>query len=198
MSRLHPDLAFAVGLGFVCAGAALLDAFTWRVFRPASFAGLLVVLVASGALGAVWHGLLAASVGETMDQVFARTRPWGMGVVALMAGAFLWTAAESLLHRVALRRRARLGLADPVVANRMDLWLVAALAVVALCGSVLASMAAGVPPLRSPLFGAGLALAGSFVCACWSLAFFPPPAYLAWVARRAAASSTRSAETVRG
>ena len=53
-------------------------------------------------------------------------------------------------------------------------------------------MAAGVPPLRSPLFGAGVALAGSLVSACWSLAFFPPPAYLAWVTRRASERATES------
>lgn len=175
------DGLFAAGLGFLSLGIGLISAFTWRVFRPRSLFALLLVGLLSWASGVAWLGLLQANHGASMEEIFASTRPWAMLFVALLLAAFAWTAIEAGLHRSRLIRRLELGLADPILINRMSLWLGSALGLVVLLGAILAAMSQGIAPLRSLPAVTAICLAASAVGVCWGLAFFPPSTYLDWV-----------------
>ena len=114
---------------------------------------------------------------------------WGGLSLVISGVGYAWTGIESLRHYATYRRRLALGLADPVVVNRMLLWGLMGLAtvVVVVVDSVLLYAASelarevGIPLVTS---GGGL-LVGILL----TLAFFPPPRYLAVVRRRAAATA---------
>lgn len=178
---------FAVGLGCVQLGIACFYAFTWQVFRRDSTLALFFLVATCLALGATGHGLVATSIGSTMDEVYANTRPFAMGVVGLVALSFLWTAFESLAYYRKLARRLALGLAEPEVANRFWLWGVGALGIASLCLGMLVPMSRGVPPLHDPTLLIVMSAGSSVSTICWFFAFFPPKAYLERVRAQAAA-----------
>lgn len=180
------DALFSWGLAFVQVGIGCFYAFTWHVFRKQSHWAMAFVLVACGALGATWQGLVGASHGATMDEIYAHTRPWAMGVVSLVALAFTWTAVESLRYSRKLARRLALGLVEPEIANRVWLWGVGASAIATLCSLMLIPMYRGVPPLQDTTILVLMALGASISTACWFFAFFPPKAYLERVRAQAA------------
>ena len=188
------DAVFAAGLAAVQTGIAMFGVFTWLVFRRDALWATLLLVWLVGALGVEWLGLLQASArGATLEEILPHTRPWGVAIVVTVALAFGWTAWEALAHHARLRRQLALGLADPVVANRLWLWAVAGFATLALCAVIAASMLAGLAPLRHPLPLAAIGLAGLSASACWTLAFLPPAWSLAAVQRRAAAAPATSA-----
>jgi len=181
-------IALAAQGGFSLAIAAL-AAFAWRVFRADSqlAARLAIALVTANLFAG------AAVIGAGLP---VPVGPLGLVVIGVRSAALLWLFAESALYATRMRRRVRLGLADPVVANRFLLWSIwtGALAFVPLF--VLALRGAGL--LEAPVHGAPLApgiravfvvlgLAGASAGAAGWLAFFPPPAYRRWIARRAPA-----------
>jgi hypothetical protein len=185
VGRQAVGLPDAVRTGLVMAGAlsaiggvSCLALFNWRVFRPsdawawALVAGLIVAITACFAAQAVAPGWIGYARHEQ--------GPWLLGTWVVAAN-YVWASFESWRHYVMLARRRKLGLADPVVVDRMRLWALALLA------SLLASATAAIcQSLGLPLGGTalGLWLAGvsALVAACclW-LAFLPPDAYLAWV-----------------
>jgi hypothetical protein len=97
-----------------------------------------------------------------------------------------WMCCEGALFHSAAKKRVRIGLCDPVVANRYLLFAGFGFCQIAACAADLiwayGNSAAGAP---SSLAG-GLLGATEFasVAALW-LAFFPPPFYSNWIARRA-------------
>lgn len=186
------DKLFAVGIGLVQLGIACFYAFTWQVFRKHSTAALLFLVLVCVACGAVGHGLVAASIGDTMDAIYLNTRPWAMAVVGLVGVAFVWTAFEALAYHRKLSRRLALGLAEPEVANRFWLWGVGALGTSSLCGVMLVPMSQGIPPLQSPTILAIMGFASAVNSTCWFFAFFPPRAYLAHVRARSATAVAAS------
>lgn len=188
------DGIFALGLAFSLGGIGLLYVFTWRVFRAGARWAKAAVSLAGVALGCQWVGLLVASrAGRTMEQILPHTRPWALAIVATVAIAFGWTALESLVYHSRLRRRLALGLADPVVVNRLLLWGVSAVAAWGLCTVLAGSMLVGQAPLRDPLPLSIIGVAGLTTSLAWYLAFVPPEAWLRFVQRRASASHTPGA-----
>jgi hypothetical protein len=167
---------------FTNAGMGLIFVFTAKVFHDASrWAWALV-----GAAGA----LLAVQVsGHVLSQATAATQAekleglllWGAGSLALCGFAWGWTAFEALRFHAQLRKRAALGLADPVVANRMLLWglmgVIAVFAVVVDTGLLYGGGTVG----REVLLPLVTALCGLAVSVCMILAFWPPAAYLAFL-----------------
>ena len=151
---------------------------------------LLVGLTA--ALGAEWLGLLHASArGATREEILPHTRPWAIAIVVTLALTFAWTGGESFAHHLRLRRQLALGLADPVVANRLLLWALSAFATVVVCAVLAACMRAGLAPLRHPLPLALIGVAALSASSCWTLAFLPPDGYLEAVRRRSAERTAR-------
>ena len=159
---------------------------TWKTFRP-GVGWLAPALLGFGLLFAV------SLVGQQLEVGFGGGRDDGwfyhLGLL-LRFSAFVWTCAESFRYHAALRRRLALGLADPVVTDRVRLWAFASLAIcfgfaVFLAGRILTPNAAGSPWVLSVT--SCVALASSVAM---TLAFFPPKAYLRRVARAAAAGGS--------
>lgn len=175
------DLAVAVGF-------SLLYLFTWRVFRPqATWARVLAVAGVATQLGKALYRCV-----QTYGPGVIDVMELPPGDILLQTGpvivAYLWTAAESFRCYGAMRRRARLGLADVVVTDRFLLWGV--MASNATSGVVLNTWAV---VMRVDVFGSPWILLVSSItglaqAACLVLAFLPPRAYLSWVRARAAAS----------
>jgi hypothetical protein len=172
--------AFAWGRVCMSLGIFCQVFFTWRVFRSRSaWARVWVAGIACGLVGSL---LLYARAGVLGDNHYRGPLFWSEWVLHL--AAIGWSAAEALAHHRKMRRRLAVGLADPVVCNRFLLW---GLALAAACAAL------GVPALLV-LLGvsrAGVAVSvaaplGVVATACYALTFFPPRAYRAWLARRAA------------
>jgi hypothetical protein len=102
----------------------------------------------------------------------------------------VWGSAEPMLYHAALRKRQRLGLADPIVTNRFFLWSGASL-----CGFAMALMGnspaiydlldPALLPTLSALTLVSMALAGVASGSLYGLTFFPPQRYLRWIGDRA-------------
>jgi len=180
-------LAFAAQSGLSLA-IALLVRFTWIVFRPAS-------RVARWLAPALIAANLASFAGLVASGTPVPTGRLGLAVILSRTAVMLWLFVESARYARGMRRRVRLGLAEPMVANRFTLWAIwtgalACIPLFVLALRVLGLLAAPVAgqPLAAEwravfaMLGAGLAVAFG---ACW-LAFYPTARYRRWIETRAA------------
>lgn len=162
------------------AGNVCLVLFVWLVFRPGTALGRALGLGATAAIVASLAGNLATLGAGVAPTAFDASS------IVLRIAIYAWAAAESFGEYAAARRRVRLGLADPLVANRLLLWGVGTGCVLLLWLEALWRLASG---------GGGasasyptIAVLG-LTCALTSwLAFFPPAA---WRRRFAAPPSAR-------
>lgn len=171
-------VAYAVGLA-VAAGCMLVA--WWKIYHPASRWGPWVV--------AVWSVLLAwaclGQMGRPVEELALSADNWEPHRVIVQGGAYAAIAWSGFRYHALLRRRMRLGLADPVVANRIWLWSLAASTVTLQYAYTLA-----IPWLNS-LFDAVKAAPafvgtlGVVIALCITHAFYPPQGYLRWIKRRA-------------
>jgi hypothetical protein len=103
----------------------------------------------------------------------------------------IWLMIEGIQYHRMMRKRVRLGLADPLVANRFLLWAIAG-------GFSIVILSTSLPPIfLDPvewalllqfdllLFGVG----GVGAAAFYWLTFFPPGTYRRWICARASARS---------
>jgi hypothetical protein len=165
-----PEMAAALVIAarfFLQLGVTCVATFTWRVYRPADLAGrvLFGVLVGSlllGFLGETWQGPM---------QRGAAPGPWFYFSLATRIAAYTWASIESIAYWLQLRRRARIGLSDPLVTNRVLLWSIGTFLILILW---LRSL---VQAVRGDLMVSGDFFVTTVVFACaatmW-LAFFPP------------------------
>jgi hypothetical protein len=190
-------LAFAVLA--MAIGAAAAYVFTWKTFRAERlFAKVIVAagctcLAAGYAIEAVFEGFAPV--------MFAGPGHW-LGWLGRTLATF-GVAFESFRYWRMLRRRQRLGLADPVVTNRFLLW-----AVWAACSTLNFVADLGSRALYRLVFGtiqpvpeylaatvaptiAVTMVLGAVSALTLFLTFFPTPAYLRWVESRAAAATAR-------
>src|SRR5512134_1720103 len=101
-------------------GCAVMILFTWRVFRPDAGWARALALAMIAALGV--GGVLGMARPFLVPDAAALREPQTVAFLLMewvSVAGFLWTAAEAFHHHGRLRRRAALGLADPVVVNRM-------------------------------------------------------------------------------
>jgi hypothetical protein len=168
-------------------GMGLLFAFTALVFHDRSRwawmivgAGAVLLLIQTGG-----HVIAQSAADEA-----ARARGlllWGGGSLALSGLSWGWTGFEALRYHARLHKRAALGLADPIVVNRMLLWgLMGTIALACVLVDTALLYFAGELG-RTVLLPLVTASAGLLVSACMILAFWPPPAYLAWLRGRGSA-----------
>jgi hypothetical protein len=175
-----------LAVGALCAigGNASLAIFNARVFRPGrAWANGLTAALALSMLG-----LLAAQTFGPGWVIYAHAErgPW---TCATWVGAFTyaWSSIEAWHQHTMLVRRARIGLADPVVTNRVRLWTITMVTALVASLAFSALQAWGIP-VGGTTLGLGLAAFVSLLSAsCLWLAFVPPSAYLASVRRRAPA-----------
>jgi hypothetical protein len=163
-------------------GISFVALFNWRVFRPASrWAAALVAAVAMGMLGCFIGQVLSPGLRAFM---YANEGIWTLSspLTILPLG---WAGLESLRYHLLLRRRQRLGLADPVVTDRFRLWAIGTLTAGSMSAYSFISLMLGVDVNVRP---EGPAILGAFgviaACALW-LAFVPPAAYRRRVEARA-------------
>ncbi len=162
-----------------CAAIGLM---AWRVFqRDQAWArGLFLLIFALLAIHSAIH-VFVYRPGMPLNEGFGA---W-IGIVA-KTGAFAWASWEARRYSRMLKRRASVGLAEPVVANRIELWGIAAgLIAFLFLLTPLADRLAGIAP-QSPELLMLQSLIGLVVAVCIALAFFPPRAYLRWIGSRAA------------
>lgn len=113
------------GLSIECVGVLALVAFAWRVFHPRSRSAALVALFFAGFVGVALFG--EVSSGEYLryaDSTPISGRAVPLGLAARGCGP-AWMAFECFRYHAKLRKRARLGLAEPVVVRRVALWGIA-------------------------------------------------------------------------
>jgi hypothetical protein len=179
----------AVSAGVLSAhiGITCIYWFTYRVFRSdvpwlryalaLPLAGL--AITAAGSLVVFWGARASA------EAMVRESEAFGLGLNFLSSVAFAWTAGEALRYFDLLRRRVRLGLGDPLVANRMLLWGVWGLASLAINAVSLAATLRGIDPAQDAFsLGLGAALSLVVVVALW-LAFLPPEAWVRHIRRGA-------------
>ena len=190
---LPTAVVFAVlSVGYAASSSGLTIAlhFTRRVFRPGR--GLpFAYAAASGA--AIWMGWLCYVVsGDVAQGRFEGTWFW------LMTGGMLacnvWVAFEPVSYYAQLRRRVRLGLCEPIVADRVMLWGVGSVAraILVLAGPLSSRYMHAVAGSEAERLSTGAmvlvmsSLLGLVTAGPYWLAFQPPRAYLRWVEQRAA------------
>jgi hypothetical protein len=153
--------------------------FIWKVFRPdATWAPALIgVCLCASAAALVGFGLSGTF---TTGQV---PMHWFWLELAGRTAGSLWLVCEAIRYYELMRKRMRLGLADPVICNRFLLW-----AIGGVCG--ISMMLTAVPPVLYPttthwLMAWDVALFSAFgigFCIAYSLVFFPPAIYRRWLA----------------
>jgi hypothetical protein len=180
----------AVGMFCMGVGTAGIATFNWKVFRPdRAWARRCVVCLAACSVGCfVWQafspGFLAA----------ASNRGGGLHGLEVLAGLSLaWAAFESISYARKLRKRLALGLAEPLIADRVRLWAIAILAAEILNALSLGALAAGVDLATWRYGGALIGPLGVVAALSMWLAFLPPDRYRRFVAARARATSARRA-----
>jgi hypothetical protein len=163
----------------VGAGVAAKYLFNWRIYRPTS-------PVAAAASLAGIAGITGALVAEGLSTGFAteawRGAGWHLARSSLQVGCLLWGAGEALAYWTRMRRRVRLGIADPLLANRFLLWAIGAGA--AGLGSAIGTgvqLVTGRPPLEQSWLTMSSSLHGLVSAVALWLAFVPPAAYRRWV-----------------
>lgn len=174
--------------GLVASIASLtsLYAFTTVVFHRGSRTARRVVWMALGASTASAVALLGSLGGTPPGQPFDPVARAALASFSLVFAAGLaWTAAESLHYYSLMRRRIALGLADPIVTNRLLLWGLGCGATATSTVALTLCAALGMNFSSDPL-PVVLISAGGMVCSVsWYLAFMPFSSYRDWILRRA-------------
>lgn len=172
---------FAAALLSTAGGAFATAIFNWRVFRPDVPALPLLV-------GAVALAFVAAFLWEAVATGFADPNAAGYGFrlqTTLSTAILLWGAAESLRYFTMMRRRARLGLADPLVTNRFLLWgFGIGAAGVGSAISVTAQLVTGQHFLAVPWLTISNSLHGLTAAVLMWVAFIPPGFYRRFIESR--------------
>jgi hypothetical protein len=178
------QLLIGTGLLAMSVGCGAKYLFNFRVYHPHSRG--LQVLVAVACL------LLLVCLAWEWEATHFRTlvRPGSSYFlrIGLQIGCLLWGASEALRYWERMRRRVRLQLADPVVANRFLLWGLGAGA--AGVGSAVGGAAqwwTQLPPTELPWVMLSSSLHGLAAAIAMWLAFVPSARYTRWVRARAAA-----------
>jgi hypothetical protein len=171
------------------AGLTLVLLFVLTVFRRNDPVARMVFGVAVSTL---WIGMVGQGVVGGYRDLMARDLFWWMEYAVIWTYP-LWGAFESLRYHGRMRKRVKIGLADPLVANRFLLWGLASL------GTFTATwLASWTSLLPDPTAAAGfqtfnyLSTAAVGICTVvvYSLAFLPP----AWYRRRIAAMAPGEAQ----
>lgn len=175
-------VVFAIGVFAASGGAFSKYVFNYTVYHPSSQGvrnlvhgagvGLLVCFFGT------WFANGFSAVHNIDTSYFIRT--------LLQVGCLLWGSIEALRYWRLMRRRARLGLSDPVVTNRFFMWGVGAGAAgVGTAVGVAGQLLIGRPPLEIPWVTLSSSLHGLVAAVALSLAFLPTAAYTRFLLERA-------------
>lgn len=175
---LPPEWVGAVrlaGVAFIHLGSAALAFGAWRMFRPGErWARTLCFAIAAGLVTSL--ALRVLDPPSAAQPVSSPLHFWPMTLLG--AVSYGWCALESARYAAALRRRARLGLAAPALAQRFALWAAGGACAV---GVHLCSMANRFvdPAVVHPAILMTTSSLGFVAAVTLWLAFFPPAWWLA-------------------
>ncbi len=206
-SLAYPSISLPYGVLWAChagflifwsAGNACIYVFTWCVFRPDS---RWARLLARGGIAVMLGGLVGVAITESFKPRDVNGL-WYWISFSARTGVMLWLAIESFRYWGLMRRRLRLGLADPVLTNRFLLWGVWA-GTVFLMGQadpvarVWYALKVGTstggpmnPEMARPIVAAlvsATSILGIIVALMLLLTFFPTAGYRRWLEGRHAA-----------
>jgi len=134
--------------------------------------------------GAVGLGFAASQIGAVAS-ADPDGGPWYYLGFTLRVSGFAWAAWESRRYHDMMQRRLRLGLADPVVADRFRLWSLSTLGIVVGFGIFLVGRLTTENVGTAPFVLAATAVVSLGSALSMWLAFVPPAAYRRRVAARA-------------
>lgn len=175
---------FAVGLLANVLGISCFFIFTVNVFRPHALWAHTLAGAAIACMGmACVANVAAIALAPSTASSFAITWGWTAIFNAACTLCFGWMGVEGFLEWWKSRRRLALGLSDPVVSNRLLMWGVFGTSTTLLCLVLLAVLFSGKPTTTSLLAQTAQAFFGIVSSGAATLAFFPPPAYLAKLRR---------------
>ncbi len=148
----------------------------WKIFRSSDLWALALIVAATAAAVPWFFGALA-NRGEPVASS-------SVLLLVLRGGGMAWATLECFRYSARLRKRAALGLGDPMIAHRIWLWgLGAGFTLLAIGLDIGSWVLAGQALINTPLgvVMAALGLAGALSIA---LAFFPPARYASRMERR--------------
>lgn len=165
-----------IGLALTIAGAQCNGVGTLLIFRPGAKWAKALLAIAGVLMATCWARYFGSVAGESAPQFW-------LGILSIVP-LYAWAAVESLSLGSLLRKRARLGLADPLVVNRMTQYGVSGAAVVAsIAVSYTSQLVYGIaPPPWTAALASGLLVVGA--ASIW-LGFFPPASVRARLLARA-------------
>lgn len=181
---------FLVGYSAISGGVILTYLFVWRVFRPTSMAARIAVGIVCPIVAVTGLPLALPGLGEGGGAQLA-----GLQLVvfwtghAVRIGCGVWGAVEAAHLFVSMRRRMRLGLADPLVTNRIMLWGISSTAgaVIFISTAVTNTGGSGMQEVMAPAQIILISTVALVSTVSQWLAFMPPKRYAAWVGLRATA-----------
>jgi hypothetical protein len=163
--------------------------FTVNVFRPNALWAHTLAGAAIACMGMACVAMVAAiAMAPASASSFEITWGWSATFNAMCILCFAWMGSEGMFEWWKSRRRLALGLSDPVVSNRLLMWGVFGLSTTLLCLVLLAVLLSGQPTATSATAQLAQAFFGLVSSGAATLAFFPPPAYLAKLRRKLVAS----------
>ena len=176
----------ASAFGLLLVATCLLYTVVWQVFRPDRTWAAALAIAGSG------MALLGYAI-RALTGDFSTLTLESPGM-AIFQGSrivlFGWSALEALRYGAILRRRMRLGLADPISALQILLWGAAGLAMMVFTTTVVSAIfVQHADPLELPVAGLLITTASLAASACIWCAFFPPQVMQRWIAPAEASSS---------
>jgi hypothetical protein len=181
-----PIVATSIGIAGIDVGIAAIFFFTRCVFRPEVgwLSRALQVVVAS--LVIHWLGASIEMVRAVSGGTAAvPSGVWTLFVAGVSTVGFGWTAWESFRYWAVLRRRVPLGLADPLVVNRVALWGLTGLSSFCINGVSVRTVLTGINVLDDATTMIVTGILGTTNTVCLFLAFLPPAWYAARIRRGA-------------
>lgn len=175
---------FALGQTGIVLGVASFLFFNARVFRPGSW-----IAPVAATLGALVLALCSVHRVRTHIAVgaaalsLATVRRDTILTLVVLGLAYAWTALEGLRHHRLMRRRAQIGLGDPVVANRFLVWAVAGTLQCASDAVIAYSLLQGGNISADPLPLFATSSVGVVNSTLLVLIFMPPARYTRWLLR---------------
>jgi hypothetical protein len=181
--RPSPTVAWLIssGHGLSVVGVFAGAAFNYLVFRSG-------VAWARALLAGIGLALIVGYAGYGASGGFSDARFTG-GWYALLYGTYMaaaaWVLVEPFLFWTTMRRRLRVGLAEPLEVNRFLLWGIGSLLrfLMLVSGVLPVVLAAERLTAWAPAILTAAAFSGMGVACAYWLTFFPPRAYLARVGR---------------